>query len=192
MALYDFRCAEEARCSHRWTVRMNMRENLNQARLGFPGVECPMCGRNQPIRVIKPETLLVDCFSVVNGTFDSSDKRHPPEMDGLQYGNRREWDKTREAWGIASKGEIDPIERRSDTLGGAKKKSVAKVTRQVIGVLKTANTPLDWITIADSCDAASRGDVKNALMAAAKKGLLTRTKPGVYALPSIAARSAAK
>ena len=191
MALYDFKCREEDRCGNRFVVRMGMRESLNQAKVGFPKVECPMCGRNQPVRTIRPETLLVDCFSVVNGTFDSSDKRHPPEMDGETFGNRREWDKKREKWGIGSKGEIDPTEDKSALAGSATKAAKKRALPMVMKALKVADKPLDWITIAGVCDKATRGEVKAALFDAAKKGLLVRTAPGVYALPSIAARSAA-
>jgi hypothetical protein len=146
MALYDFKCVHQ-NCGHEFVVRMSMRENLAQSQDKFCKVECPMCLQNKPKRLIRPKTLLVDCFGTHHsGTFDSSDGRHPPEMDGVTFSNRREWTKKREAWGIASKGEVDPTDRGvAKFRAGEDLSQVSQIVMpQVIKALVVAKKPVDY------------------------------------------------
>jgi hypothetical protein len=185
MALYDFKCVHQ-NCGHEFVVRMSMRENLAQSQDKFCKVECPMCLQNKPKRLIRPKTLLVDCFGTHHsGTFDSSDGRHPPEMDGVTFSNRREWTKKREAWGIASKGEVDPTDRGvAKFRAGEDLSQVSQIVMpQVIKALVVAKKPIDYVTLAESVAGVPRETVQKCLLRAASKGILSRPQPGMYALP---------
>jgi len=186
MPEYDFKC-EFHSCGREFSRVMGMRESICQSRDGFPHVECPWCGANKPKRLIRPKNLLLDVFTGHGGTFDHHDNRHPPEMDGLTFGNRKEWEDVRAAYNIQSKGEIDPLPssttatfRPGEDLAAAQR----EVLPEAIKILRYHGVPMDFVTLSDAISTAPREVVHKCLLKAAAAGILVKPQPGMYAIPN--------
>ena len=183
---YDFRCSHP-KCKHEFVIHMGMRANIEAAKRGFTKVGCPKCRSNKPKRLIRPESLHIDCFGTHHsGTFDSSDGRHPPEMNGIEFTNRKGWEKAREEYGIANKGKIDPTGDQGEVTFDPNEDLSAvqmKVIPEVVKLLRAHKAPMDYDALARSVSTAPYQTVRKCLLKAATAGILVRPKPGMYALP---------
>lgn len=107
MPIYTFNCSHK-KCGRRFEAHMALAAYMRQKGRSFIGVQCPKC------ETMGNHTRAIDAASMpkvstFNGVFDSSDNRHPPDMDGIEYTSRKDWERKREANGIILTGGYDPL-----------------------------------------------------------------------------------